>query len=77
VGRIDGAELVVLSHASDEDIVREFASRISAAVRELGLHHPRSTVSRFITVSFRVGVGTAENQTAAEFLDDLLSSPPG
>jgi diguanylate cyclase (GGDEF)-like protein len=77
VGRIDGAELVVLSHASDEDGVREFATRISAAVRELGLHHPRSTVSRFVTVSFRIGVGTADNQTAAEFLDELLSSPPG
>jgi diguanylate cyclase (GGDEF)-like protein len=74
VGRVDGAELVVLSHASDEDGVREFAGRISAAVRELGLHHPRSTVSRFVTVSFRVGVGVAGKQPAAEFLDELLSN---
>jgi diguanylate cyclase (GGDEF)-like protein len=73
VGRIDGAELVVLSHASDEDGVREFAERISAAVRELGLHHPRSTVSRFVTVSFRVGVSSAGEQTASEFLDKFLS----
>ncbi len=77
VGRVNDAELAVLSHASDEDGVLEFASRISSAVRELGLHHPRSTVSRFVTVSFRVGVGSAENQTAAEFLDDLLSSSSG
>jgi len=75
VGRPDGARLIVLSHAADEEGVREFASRISAAVRELGLHHPRSTVSKFVTVSFRVAVATAANdgQTAASFIGDLLS----
>ena len=38
--------LVVLSHSSDESAVNEFAAKISAAVRELGLHHPRSRKSR-------------------------------
>jgi len=75
VGRLDGAELIVLSHASDEDGVTEFATRISTAVRELGLHHPRSTASKFVTVSFCIGVGNAtENKcTAKEFIDDLLA----
>ena len=75
VGRLDGAELIVLSHASDEDGVREFATRISAAVRELGLHHPRSTASKFVTVSFRIDVGNAaeDKRTAIEFIDALLS----
>lgn len=75
VGHLDGAELVVLSHASDEDGVREFASRISAAVRELGLHHPRSTVSKFVTVSFRIGLcnGEDDKRTAGELIDGLLS----
>lgn len=75
VGRLDGADLIVLSHASDEDGVREFATRISAAVRELGLHHPRSTVSKFVTVSFRVGVGRAadDKSSASKFIDSLLS----
>ena len=75
VGRPDGARLIVLSHAADEEGVREFASRISAAVRELGLHHPRSTVSKFVTVSFRVAVANAagDGQTAASFIGDLLS----
>jgi len=77
VGRIDGAELVVLSHASDEDGVLEFATRISAAVRELGLHHPRSTVSKFVTVSFRISVSTAGEQTPSEFLAELLSADAG
>ncbi|MDH3613903.1 MAG: GGDEF domain-containing protein [Gammaproteobacteria bacterium] len=75
VGRLDGAELIVLSHASDEDGVREFATRISAAVRELGLHHPRSTASKFVTVSFRVAVGNSavEKRPARVFMNDLLS----
>lgn len=75
VGRLGGAELIVLSHASDEDGVREFATRISSAVRELGLHHPRSSVSKFVTVSFRIVVGatTGESKTAQALIDDLLS----
>ena len=77
VGRMDGADLVVLSHASDEDGVQEFASRISATVRELGLHHPRSTVSGFVTVSYRVGVAATDQHEAAEFLDSLLSGTLG
>lgn len=76
VGRLDGAELIVLSHASDEDGVREFATRIATAVRELGLHHPRSTVSKFVTVSFRIGVsnGAEDDRSAKAFIDTLLSS---
>jgi diguanylate cyclase (GGDEF)-like protein len=75
VGRLDGSELIVLSHAADEDGVREFASRISAAVRELGLHHPRSTVSKFVTVSYRVSVATAtkDSAPAESFVNELLS----
>ncbi len=75
VGRLDGAQLIVLSHASDEDGVREFAARISAAVRELGLHHPRSTASKFVTVSFRIAVGSAAKgkPSAGGFIDALLS----
>lgn len=74
--RIDGARLVVLSHASDEDGVRDFAARISTAVRELGLHHPRSSQGRFVTVSYRVVAATAgvEHKTAGAFLDGLLDA---
>ena len=74
VGRLGSDRLLVLSHASEEAGVREFASRISAAVRELGLHHPRSTVSKFVTVSFEVAVSdnASPGQSASEFLDELL-----
>ncbi len=76
VGRMQGNQIVVLSHASDTAGVREFAARISQAVRELGLHHPRSSVAKFVTVSFEIGVSTdaAEDVSARAFLDELLSS---
>jgi diguanylate cyclase (GGDEF)-like protein len=75
VGRLDGERLAVLSHAPDEHAVQDFAARISTAVRELGLHHPRSRAGRFVTVSFRVGLVQAaeESRSASRFLDDLLA----
>lgn len=74
VARPSGACFVALSHASDVEGVRDFAARISTSVRELGLHHPRSTSSKFVTVSFDVVVADAsrEKRSAAAFLDDLL-----
>jgi diguanylate cyclase (GGDEF)-like protein len=74
VARPEGAIFVALSHASEESGVREFAADIATAVRELGLHHPRSTSSKFVTVSFDVAVADAagETQGAGAFLDALL-----
>ena len=74
VARLDGDKLVVLSHASTEQSVNEFAARISTAVRELGLHHPRSSAGRFVTVSFGAAVAYAgeDSRSAGEFLDKLL-----
>lgn len=76
VARPDGERFIVLSHASDEDGVREFASRISTAVRELGLHHPRSESSKFVTVSYDVAVAdvSTEKRDARLFLEELLDS---
>ncbi|MDJ0749295.1 MAG: GGDEF domain-containing protein [Woeseiaceae bacterium] len=76
VARPQGASFVALSHASDEEGVRDFASQISTAVRELGLHHPRSSAAKFVTVSFDVVVADAANEpgSAGEFLDELLGS---
>ncbi len=74
VARPGGAKFVVLSHASDEAGIREFAERISTAVRELGLHHPRSKTAKFVTVDFDVAVADAGNEkrSASKFLDELL-----
>ena len=78
VGRVDGATLVALSHAADEANVREFAVRISAAVRELGLHHPRSSVAKFVTVSYEVGMSVdAGDRSAVRYLDSLVERLSG
>lgn len=76
VARPDGARFVALSHASDEDGVLEFAARIATAVRELGLHHPRSSSSKFITAGFEVVVADTANdqRSAEEFLNELLGT---
>ncbi len=75
VARPDGQRFIVLSHASDEVGVQEFAAGISAAVRELGLHHPRSSSSKFVTVSYTVSVAdvSKEQRDAREFLKALLA----
>ena len=75
VGRLEREKLAVLSHAPDEHAVQDFAARISTAVRELGLHHPRSRAGRFVTVSFRVGLVQAgeEPRRAGRFLDELVA----
>lgn len=69
-----GDRLVVLSHASDEEKVREFAEKISLAVRELRLHHPRSNSSKYVTVSFNIIVLQAgEGRVDVdEFLQSVL-----
>jgi len=79
VARPDGQRFVVLSHATDEDGVRDFAGKISTAVRELGLHHPRSSSSKFVTVSYDVTVAevSADKRDAREFLADLLDTAAG
>ncbi len=73
--RLDNDELIVLSHASEEAGVRDFAEKISATVLDLGLHHPRSSVSRFVTVSYRVCVLQAgvDAYSADQFLEKVLS----
>jgi len=70
----EGDCLVVLSHSSDESSVNDFAARISAAVRELGLHHPRSRQAKFVTVSYRTKVMAAgeDDKSADELLAQVV-----
>jgi diguanylate cyclase (GGDEF)-like protein len=71
----DGGEtIVVLSHASEEGGVQEFAQRIGNAVRELGLHHPRAKTARFVTVTHRASVMQVDRSTqeSGDFLDGVI-----
>lgn len=71
VARLDDASFVVLSHASDEASVRRFAEGIASAVRELGIHHPRSSEDRYVTV--RVDVVSTESMDRTGSAEDFLS----
>ena len=75
VAKLQSEHVVVLSHGSEARGVRDFAAQIATAVRELGLHHPRSSVERFVTVSFDVSVVTPidDSRSPGEFLDELFS----
>lgn len=75
ISRDDLEYVVVLSHASeDEAVVQDFAGRIAGAVRELGLHHPRSRGSRFVTVAYEVALAEPGNNPsgADAFVDGAL-----
>ena len=74
-----GERLVVLSHASEEEKVHEFASQIGLAVRELGLHHPRSKVDKYVTVSFNIAVMQAGERDvdAGAFLNSVMQFGAG
>lgn len=76
VSRPAGACFLALSHSSEEEGVRDFAARIAASVRELGMHHPRSAAAKFVTVSYEVVVVdvSVERRNVGEFLDGLLDS---
>jgi diguanylate cyclase (GGDEF)-like protein len=80
--RLDTGEgdcMIVLSHSSNEAGVNEFAATISAAVRELGLHHPRSREAKFVTVSYRTSVMAADTRksSADDFLGTVLEDSAG
>ena len=70
----DADRMVVLSHAPDEDGVDEFATKISAAVRGLGLHHPRSRAAKFVTVSYSTSVMQtgSDSTNVKDFLNSVL-----
>ncbi len=74
VARTENATICVLSHSSDEQSVDAFAVKIASAVRELGLHHPRSSIARFVTVSYRVRCidGSRDEGDIRDLLADLL-----
>ena len=72
--RHDGQDvLIVLFHANEEAAIGAFAQSIAREVRELGLHHPHSKISRFVTVSYRTALTTAKggDVEAQRFLESV------
>ncbi|MEX0707576.1 MAG: diguanylate cyclase [Woeseia sp.] len=72
----DGKDvMMVLFHASDEASLTEFGDNIAREVRGLGLHHPHSKTSRFVTVSYKTALATAHGgePEAERFLNSALA----
>ncbi|MEM1173442.1 MAG: diguanylate cyclase [Pseudomonadota bacterium] len=75
VARIGDDAYVVLSHAPDAPAVEAFAEGIAASVRDLKLHHPKSSAGKFVTVaSHVVVVEPADDERSVDALVDELIS---
>ena len=52
--RYGSDQFAVLVGSADESQALELAERVAQKVRNLSIHHPRSPVARFVTVSYGV-----------------------
>lgn len=75
VARAGEDTFLVLSHAPDESRIGPFADLIASSVRELGLHHPRSPESRFVTVSsrFELVAPSGSERRIDTLVDELIA----
>ena len=55
-GRLDDDQVIALTVGMEEVDANKFAESILTRVRDLAIHHPRSSVSRYVTVS--AGIAT-------------------
>jgi diguanylate cyclase (GGDEF)-like protein/PAS domain S-box-containing protein len=79
--RLDDDSFVVLLAATSPKNARAVAERIAEKVRGLAVHHPRSRLARFITVSYGVaGIMPDWQESATMLVDDaraaLTQMPP-
>lgn len=68
MARYGGEEFVVLLPNSDVDQAYLVASRISRAVDELSIHHEKSEINPYITISVGLAVYTVEYPVSANQL---------
>ncbi len=73
VARFAAGDFAVLIGGSSERQAKELAERIAAKVRELAIHHPRSAVDRYVTVSFGLGCITPAGDASADRLVTLAT----
>ena len=66
--RFSDDQFAVLITAEDENAVNKFADSIAGKVRELSIHHPRSLVDRFVTVSHGSAVMVPADAVAPDAL---------
>lgn len=75
--RYSDDQFVVLIGNANEQNSRMMAEKIAAKVHELSIHHPRSPVDRFVTVSYGLAnTVPAGGRTAQEFLNEAAGQLP-
>jgi len=77
--RFGDDQFAVLVAQSEVDKAADLAESIAGKVRGLAIHHPRSTIDRFVTVSFGAGSLVASGTNAGALIelvqDDLIKQP--
>jgi diguanylate cyclase (GGDEF)-like protein len=68
LAREEGGRYVALTPGASPDQARRHAETLAARVRELYIHHPRSGVAKFVTVTIGVASVTVEPGQTAELL---------
>jgi diguanylate cyclase (GGDEF)-like protein len=78
--RFSDDRFVILIGESDDERATMLATRIAEKVRGLSIHHPRSDVDRFVTVTFGVAAaipGTTESHSLlTDTAEERLSAQP-
>jgi diguanylate cyclase (GGDEF)-like protein len=78
VARFSDDQFVVLIGNSEEVNASRLAESMAAKVRGLSIHHPRSPVDRFVTVSFGVAsVVPSKTQNASTLIDQAVQDMGG
>jgi len=73
--RLDADRFAVLAGSSNLPQVEAFAADIAERVRQLAIHHPRSPVARFVTVSAgAASLVPAKVQGAEDLLDEAIAA---
>ena len=75
--RFSDDQFVVLIGHSDKSQAQSMADKIAAKVRGLSIHHPRSSVDRFVTVSIGLAAAVPSGASApAELVEQAVAALP-
>ncbi|RMF96354.1 MAG: diguanylate cyclase [Gammaproteobacteria bacterium] len=71
--RFAAGDLAVLIAGASEHQAKQLGERIAAKVRDLAIHHPRSRIDRYVTLSFGVASLTPAGDAPADQLVKLAA----
>lgn len=74
VARFEGGRFVAFATGMTADQAQRHAETLAARVRELHVHHPRSRIARFVTVSIGVATSVPMPGTSPQSLLELATT---